>query len=170
MTYQSECRLRFPVPPHTARYLVEGRPVSVDALCVRSMNFTQHWRTPGVVEVRYEIILPGAYALARIEQEWADWVDAYRDDLVPNTPLSQAMDVLGWDEPARVLADPVAAPWVLSSFAHDLLLDWFGDVGPSSSGFVINSIDKACMSGADVWLAGRARPEVPGVNYAFQDY
>ncbi|WP_244226930.1 hypothetical protein [Corallococcus aberystwythensis] len=133
------------------------------------MNFGQHWRTPGVVEVRYEVILPGAYAVALLEQDWADWMeDAQRfPDLAD--PLEQALRALDWPRPAHALADAVTAPLVLDHFAHELLLRWFDDGVPSGPGFVLNTVDEGRMTGADVCLAGRARPHVPSVPYAFQD-
>ncbi|RUO94476.1 hypothetical protein D7Y11_04395 [Corallococcus sp. AB018] len=169
MTYQNEWRPRFPVPPHRSSYIVEGRPVEVDALSVRTMNFSQHWRTPGIVEVRYEVTLPGAYAVALLEQDWADLVEDYQRFPAPDDPLDQALRALDWPEPARALADPVAAPLVLDSFTHELLLRWFDDGVPSGSGFVLNTVDAFSMAGADVYLAGRARPHVPDVPYAYQD-
>ncbi|NPC68818.1 hypothetical protein D7Y27_03350 [Corallococcus sp. AB004] len=169
MTYQNEWRPRFPVPPHTARYLVEGRPVLVEALRVRTMNFGQHWRTPGVVEVRYEVVLPGAYAVALLEQDWADWIEDYQRFPEPNDPLEQALRALGWPGPAQALADPVVAPLVLDFNAHELLLRWFDDGVPSIPGFVLNTVDEVRMVGTDVWLAGQARPELPDVSYAYQD-
>ncbi|RYZ14237.1 MAG: hypothetical protein EOO70_07835, partial [Myxococcaceae bacterium] len=123
-------------------------------LSVRTMNFGQHWRTPGVVQVRYEVILPGAYAVALLEQDWADWVEDAQ---------------LNWPNPAHALADAVTAPRVLDHFAHELLLRWFDDGVPSGPGFVLNTVDAARMVGPDVFIEGRARSHIPGVPYAYQD-
>ncbi|RKG61078.1 hypothetical protein D7X30_09330 [Corallococcus sp. AB011P] len=170
MTYQNEWRPRFSVSPHRSSYVVEGRPVAVDNLSVRTMNFGQHWRTPGIVEVRYEVILPGAYAVALLEQDWVEVVEDGQRFLSPDHPLDQALRALGWPEPARALADPATAHLLIDFFAHELLLRWFDDGVPTAApGFVLNTVDEFRMAGTDVWIAGRARPELPGVNHAFQD-
>jgi hypothetical protein len=169
MAYQNEWRPRFSMPPHTSSYLVEGRPVPVDALRVRTMNFNQHWRTPGLVEVRYEVILPGAYAVALLERDWAELVGDYQRVPELDDPLDQALRALDWPAPAQALADPVASPRVLDLFAHELLLRWFDDGAPAGPGFVLNTVDETRMAGTDVYLAGRARPHDPRVPYAYQD-
>ncbi len=169
MPYQNEWRPRFPTPPHTASYRVEGKPVSVEALSVRTMNFGQHWRTPGIVEVRYEVVLPRAYAVALIERNWAGLVGDYQRHPEPDEPLDRVLRAFDWPEPDRALADPIASPLVLEAFSHELLLRWFDDGVPDGPGFVLNTIEEARMVGPDVYLAGRARPHDPRVSYAYQD-
>jgi hypothetical protein len=107
--------------------------------------------------------------LALIEQDWAELVEDYQRFPAPEDPLDQALRALDWPEPARALADPVTAPLVLDSFAHELLLRWFDDGVPSGPGFVLNTVDVFRMAGGDVYLSGRARPHDPGVSYAYQD-
>lgn|SRR5215217_500 len=169
MAHQNEWRHRFPIPPHGASCLVGGRPVSVEALRVRTMNFNQPWRTPGITEVRYEVILPGRYAVALLERDWADLVSDYQRFPAPDDPLDASLRALEWPEPERALADAVAAPRVLAFFAHELLLRWFDDGLPAGPGFVLNSVEETRMAGTDVYLAGRARPHDPRVSYAYQD-
>ncbi|MBN8229660.1 hypothetical protein JYK02_19295 [Corallococcus macrosporus] len=169
MAYQNEWRPRFSGVHHKSSYIVEGRPVGVDALRVRTLNFSQHWRTPGIVEVRYEVILPGAYAVALLEQHWAGLVEDHQRFPAPEDPLDQALRALDWPEPARALADPLTAPPVLDFFAHELLLHWFDDGVPTGPGFVLNTVGAARMVGPDVFIEGQARPHFPDVPYAYQD-
>ncbi|WP_426753816.1 hypothetical protein [Myxococcus sp. Y35] len=169
MDKQNAWRTRFPPPSHTSSYLVEGRRVPVDALRVRTMNFNQHWRTPGIVDVRYEVILPGAYAVALLEGDWAEWVADCQRFPNPDASVERALRALDWPAPSRALADPVAAPLLLMEFAHELLLRWFDDGVPEPPGFVLNTVDEARGAGNDVYLMGRARPHEPRLSYAYQD-
>ncbi|AEI67635.1 hypothetical protein LILAB_28770 [Corallococcus macrosporus] len=160
-----EWRSRFPASTCS----VDGQPVSAESLRVRSMNFGQYWRTPKVAEVRYEVLLPGAYAVALLGRDWDDLVDDYHRYPEPDDPLGQALEALDWPGPERALGDPVAAPRVLDFFAHELLLRWFDDGAPEAPGFVINSVEEVRMEGNDVYLSGRARTHEPQVRYAYQD-
>ncbi|MFP2962306.1 hypothetical protein ACLEPN_32120 [Myxococcus sp. 1LA] len=136
---------------------------------MRSMNFEQPWRTPEVAEARYEVLLPGAYAVALLGREWDDLVDDLHRYSAPDDLLAQALESLDWPGPERALGDPVAAPRVLDFFAHELLLRWFDDGVPEAPGFVINSVEEVRMEGNDVYLSGRARPHEPQARYAYQD-
>lgn len=169
MLQRKEWRRLFPTPPHTASYLVAGHSMAAEALRVRTMNFGQHWRTPGIVEVRYAVVLPGAYALELLSLDWDEFIDDYQRFPEPDDPLDRVLRGLDWPDPARALADPVAAPLVLDFFAHEFLLRWFGDGVPDGPGFVLNTYDEVRMAGPDVYLAGLARPHDPHVPYAYQD-
>jgi hypothetical protein len=132
------------------------------------MNFGQHWRTPGIPDVPYAVILPGAYVAAHVALDWVEYVADARAD--PTNELDAELRRLSWPASVEVaLADPIAAPLVLDFWAMDLLGRWFDAPPLEDFGFVLNTIDEARLVGGDAYIAGKARPHDPRVPYAYQD-
>lgn len=146
--------------------LAEGRPVPPEALSVRVMNFGQHWRTPGIVDVDYHVEVPRGFLrdmLARdLPELVADALKFPEDDM----PLEAAMRERGWPDADAVPADDTLAVLALRYFAHDILLEWLGDGPPDEEpGHVLNTVDRVGVRDGVCWIEGRARRSQPGVKY-----
>jgi hypothetical protein len=143
----------------------ESRPVNAAQLSVRSMNFGQHWRTPGVREVRYSVMLPLAFVADLLGRELPEYVE----DCIKfpdSTPLEAALRRSLWPGAGQILDDPELCALALNWFAHDCLLEWFGDGEPEgAAGYVINTVDLSERQGNAVRFAGAARPAGQPVQY-----
>lgn len=153
----------------------DSAPVDAARLSVRSMNFGQAWRTPGVEEVRWTAALPPSFVAdllgARLREHVKDSL-AYPD---PDDPLEAALALRNWPTAAEVLAlgaaglmPPELAELLLQKFAWDLAAEWFGTGPPEREpGFVINTVSAALGPGAQARLEGTARRS--RIAVAFQD-
>jgi hypothetical protein len=143
----------------------EGRPVNATQLRIRSVNFGQHWRTPGGREVSYSVLLPLAFVADLLQQELPEYVD----DCIKfpdSTPLEAALRRSQWPSTAQILDDPELCALALSWFAHDCLLKWFGDGKPEGAeNYVINTVDLSERQGDAVRFAGVARAAGQPVQY-----
>jgi hypothetical protein len=138
--FGSECRKKYPEAA-SCTCVAEGRTVSPRALSLRSMNFDQHWRTPGIEDVEYFVELPKRYWMDLVIRELPEYVEdakKYPDD----DDLETALRLRGWPDAHDVCADSELASLVADHFSHDLLLEWLGDGPPDEEpGWVINTID-----------------------------
>jgi predicted component of type VI protein secretion system len=141
-----------------AAYLVDGQPSAAARLRVRTMNFGQPWRTPGLEEVDVRVTLGARFV--------ADWIDALlpevRADALahpdPDDDLARALALRGWPSAAVALGEPELARGLVASFAHDLLLSWLGDGAPDEEpSFVLNGARVEEVADGRPVLAGRAR-------------
>ncbi|HYH81702.1 MAG TPA: hypothetical protein VEX86_17990 [Longimicrobium sp.] len=143
----------------------EDRTVDASQLSVRSLNFGQHWRTDGIVDVAYEVALPLAFAVHVI----ASSLDDYVDDCVrhpSDDPLEAALRARGWPGADAILADAALQEEMFATWGHDMLLAWLGDLetrdGP---GWVINTIEASSVDGDVVTIRGKARRAGQPVRY-----
>ena len=140
---------------------VDGDAVSKEQLRVRTMNFSQHWRTPNAQEAKYLVVLSDALIAQVLGREWREFIQVVSEEPDPegDPPVFQVMYGREWPDPASALAETAVAPLVLEWFAHSLLLECFGDGRPDASpGFVINTAEVASLNGRWVLqgLVGRA--------------
>lgn len=148
-----------------ARCLAEGRLVGPGQITVRSMNFGQRWRTPGIEDFPVEVELPASFVEPRL-QAWLDEMraDAERhpDDDLPGTLLPRR----GWPAAPAASRDPALAAMLARYCGFDLLLEWLGDGEPDElPGWVMNSVDGWRRSGEVVRLEGTARRAGQAVRY-----
>ena len=141
--------------------IVDGAPRGWDSLRVRTMNFGQHWRTEGIVEVQYSLELPGGFFADFLTRELPDWIeDSKRFPQEPELELDleAALRERGWPIAEQVVADPSLGRLALECFAHDLLLEWLGE-GPSgaSESYVLNTVDHVAIQGGVPRIEGTAR-------------
>lgn len=163
------------LPNHMQRYLSEkddcpcsinGQTCSPLQLKVRTMNFGQHWRTPGITEVNYEVILPKAFALGYLKKELPEYVGDAKQFPDFEDPLENILRERRWPEVHAILEDPALASLVIQWYGHDLLLRWFGDGSPKQlPGFVINTIESVSIKNGNPCFWGKARAMDRPVKY-----
>lgn len=147
------------------KVVCEGKECPWEALSVRTMNFGQHWRTPGVVEVQYALELPFDYFADFARSELPEYIADAREH--PSTlPLDEALRARGWPDVEEVLRDQNTATLALEYFASDLLLHWLGDGLPAQpGGYILNSVDRVSLDGGRVRVEGTGRRDAGPAAY-----
>jgi hypothetical protein len=129
------------------------------------MNFGQHWRTPGICDVRYGVTLPLAFVASVLSRELPEYV---RDCLAcpGSDPFEVALRDRQWPDARPVLDDAELCRLALDWFGLDSLREWLGDGEPGEEpGYVINAITSAERRGDAVRFAGAARSASQWVQY-----
>lgn len=145
-----------------ASYLVGGQAVRPEQLSVRSMNFGQHWRTPGVVEVTYELTLPRSYVIEHLDAELPEYVADSLEHPDATNALENALRAAGWPPARTILEDEALTRLTLAFFAHDMLLRWLGDGPPTlEPSFVLNTVSAERRRGGVPVFEGVARRSGP---------
>lgn len=139
-----------------------GWPVCPAQLKMRTMNFGQHWRTEGIEEVDYDLVLPLAVLAEEMEREHPAFVEdsvAHPSD----DAYEQALRERGWPAAAEILDDVFLLPMAAEWYSLELLGRWIGDGwaqgGPAAERpwFVLNTATFLAREGALLRFAGRAR-------------
>jgi hypothetical protein len=131
------------------------------------MNFGQGWRTPGVVEVSYELTLPISFLIEYLDAQLPEYVADSLEHPDPSDLFENALRAAGWPSAKALLEDPDLARLALDLFGHDLLLQWFGDGPPEEPGFVLNTVMAPLRREGVPVFQGSARRS--GVAVRFQD-
>jgi hypothetical protein len=143
----------------------EGRQVKAAQFSVRSFNFGQHWRTPGVRDVHYSVTIPLAFVAHVLRRELPEYVE----DCIkfPDTgALDTGLRGKQWPEAGQILDDPELCALALNWIAHDCLLEWLGDGEPEEApGYVINTVELSERQAGAVRFAGTARAAGQPVQY-----
>ena len=164
MAYGAELRARY---PEAARCVctAEGERVPADAFRVRTMNFGQHWRTPGIVDVPYRAEIPAAFLRDMARRELPQWMEDAREFPDDDEEMDAALREAGWPAPDDAVADPRLASLIAEQFAYDLLAEWFDAGRPDlAPGWLLNTVDAVSLEADAVVIGGRARrADVPGV-------
>lgn len=137
---------------------VDGLPVPLQSLSVRTMNFGQPWRTAGVREVSYALRLPIAFFLAFLDEpeQLPDLISDAKSLPDPADSLTRHLIDSNAHYAADAMAVPALAQELAKSFAHEALLRWLGDGAPDlSPGYVLNSIDRVIVDSSGVALEGK---------------
>lgn len=151
-------------PPQLCR--VDGLDLKPEQVRLRTMNFSQPWRTRGIVNVDYQVSLPDAYLLDWFSTNLPEYVEDCQAH--PSSELvEQLLRTRGWPSARQIMKDAELLVPVVQFFAHDLLLEWFLDGTPSLPGYVLNSVDQvgSCPGGLRLTGTGR-RADRP---VAYQD-
>src|SRR5690242_1473689 len=106
MLFGEELRQTYPEAV-SCRCIADGKPITPTALAVRTMNFGQHWRTPGIIDVRFMIALPARFFLDVLARELPEFVQDAIDHPDPDheLPLEAALRQRGWPTAEQVVAD-----------------------------------------------------------------
>ncbi len=135
----------------------DGQPVRASQLRVRSMNFGQHWRTPGVLDVSYSVTIPIAFVAYLLKRELPEYIE----DCVKfpgGDPLEVILRSNEWPEAEQILNSPELCSLTLAWIAHDCLLEWLGDGElEETPGFVLNTVELSERQGEIVQFTGAAR-------------
>lgn len=165
MILPAEIRRRF---GDVGTYMVDGHMVSALQLSRRTMNFGQHWRTCGLETVSYSVVLPKPYLVDWLRRMLPEYVEDAVKFPDPNSELESALRTRDWPDLEVILENARLAELVLSSFASELLVEWFGDGEPvKQPGFVMNTVDSVGFSGESPRIAGTARRA--GISVKYQD-
>jgi len=151
----------------SARYAcyAEGRGVSLGQLRVRAMNFGQHWRTPGIIDVDYRVELPRAFFRDLLARELPEYIDDCKKFPDSTEPFEIALREAGWPDAERVCAHKDLSLLALRYYEVELLLEWLRDGIPDEPGYVLNTIDDVGFQDDLCWMTGRGRRSQPGVKY-----
>ena len=145
--------------------VIDGQIRPPDRISKRTMNFGQHWRTEGVVDVDYRIELPRALLFDFLSRELPELIADCKAHPDPECALDSMLRTANWPDAGDVMARPELTQFFAEYLAGDLLLHWFGDAEPEG-GFVLNTVDKVGASGGRViTLEGKARPTGMPVRY-----
>lgn len=132
------------------------------------MNFGQHWRTGGIETVSYSVFLPRPYFVDWLRRMLPGYVGDSVNIPDPSSELESALRARDWPDPEGVLENARLAELALSSFAPELLLEWFGDGEPvGQPGFVMNTVDAVGFRDGSPRIAGSARKA--GISVKYQD-
>jgi hypothetical protein len=158
-----ELRTRLGWPPEHPCGTADGEPVLPAQLKIRIMNFGQHWRTEGIEDVDYTLVVPLAVLAEEMEREYPSFIEdsiAHPSD----DPYERALRERGWPPVAVILDDPALLRLAVADwYALDVLGRWIGDAwageGPTAErpGFVLNTVDFQGREGDLLRFAGRAR-------------
>jgi hypothetical protein len=128
------------------------------------MNFGQHWRTPGIVEVDYHVELPRAFLRDLLARELPAYVEDCK--LHPWTDRFEvALRSAAWPDVAPVLDDSELRVLALRYYASDLLSEWLGGGNVDEHGYVLNTIDDVGFRDDLCWVRGRGRRWQARVKY-----
>ena len=161
----SALRARYPEAERCA-CVVDGQACAPERVSVRVMNFGQHWRTAGIVDVPYRIELPWRYVLDLITHDVDDYIEDSRSFPDPDSEIDRALEAAGWPSAGEVMRQPEMARNFIEFFGCDLLTYWLVD-GPSDPerDFVLNTIDEIELGDEVVALSGKARRTGMPVRY-----
>lgn len=161
----SALRARYP-GAHRCACVVDGEACLPGRVSVRIMNFGQHWRTPGIVDVPYRIELPRPFVDDLLGEHLPDYIEDSRKFPDPGSEIDRALEAAGWPGAGEVLRRPELARHFIRFFGYDLLVYWLVD-GPSDleRDFVLNTIDAIDVGDDVVALSGTARRTGMPVRY-----
>ena len=160
----SAVRARFASGPRCA-CSAEGGPADASRLSVRSMNFGQHWRTAGIVDVGCTVELPRAFAVEVVAATLDGYVEDYRQ-FPGDDPLEAALRAKGWPSAEAIVADPALHGEMFAAWGHEMLLVWLGDLETRATpGWVINTIESGAVASDVVTLRCTARRAGQPVRY-----
>lgn len=162
MEAPAELRARLGWPEDRVCGTADGQPVRPAQLKLRLMNFGQHWRTEGIAEVGYTLLVPLAVLAEEMEREHPDFVDDSVAHPSDNT-YERALRERGWPTVAHILDDPELLRMSVEWYGVEVLSRWIGNAWPNDGptverpGFVLNTADFQAREGDLLRFAGRAR-------------
>jgi hypothetical protein len=133
------------------------------------MNFGQHWRAGGVVDVDYRIELPRAFLFDFLSRDLPEYIADCKAHPDPECRLDSTLRTANWPDASEVMRRPELTQFFAEYLANDLLLHWFGDIEPEGGdGFVLNTVERVDVTDERViTLEGKARPT--GIPVRYQD-
>lgn len=145
---------------------INDQPCLPEQLSLRTMNFGQAWRTPGITEVTYRLSVPLPAVNPILERELAAFIDDAQQYPDEENHLEQILTENGWPAAHLILKDSTLLLAALNEFGHEILLALFGD-RPSQAGetFVLNTISAIYLKNGQVCFTGTARRAVGPVQY-----
>lgn len=162
-----EIRARYPSGEYKANELA----VPADQLKVRSMNFGQFWRGEGADNLSYAVSLPLQFAIDIIAWQLPDYVEDSKEFPDESSLMERLLKEEDWNTDADYLlhkGPELLRQLLLEEYAHEMLLQWFGDGVLKIDGFVLNTIEKVELKNGLVLISGLCRST--GTSSAYQDF
>jgi hypothetical protein len=166
-----QLRARLGWPEDRVCGTADGLPVRPAQLKLRTMNFGQHWRTEGITEARYSIVVPLAVLAEEMEREHAGFVAdavAHPED----DPYERAQRERGWPAVPEMLADAALLRMSAEWYGMEVLGRWLGDAWPERAvptaeapWFVLNTAEFQRREGDLLRFDGQARRAGQDVRY-----
>lgn len=131
------------------------------------MNFGQHWRTEGIVEVDYRVELPRAFLFDILSRDLPEYIDDCQKHPDPDDRLDRALRGANWPSALEVMERPELTQFFAEYLADDLLAHWFSAGPPAREpGYVLNTVDRVGIADDRViTLEGKARTTEIPVRY-----
>lgn len=129
------------------------------------MNFDQHWRTSGIVELEYRVGLPRGYVRARLAGDYEEYVEECRRSPDDANALDAALAKGGFPSLDEALAAPDIALPLLDFYRVELLQGWVGGGPTDALPYVLNTVDRWNAEDGVYWAEGKCRPPAAGLTY-----
>ena len=149
-------------------YYCDGLKCTAEQISLRSMNFGQHWRTPNIKTFNYSVTVPKSFAIEYIDQKMPEYQEDAENFPDPTDTFEIELKLHEWPKAIKMLSIPKLSELALEYFAHELLLEWFGDGPPDvEPGFILNTIDEISIVKELILFKGHCRRSQS--NIAYQD-
>lgn len=153
-------------------YEVGKEKCKAKQLSIRVMNFGQHWRTEGVIDIEYKIELPIDFVLDFLEENLKEYIEDSKIYPEPESKFEQLLRKHNWPSAKDVLENKDLYILAFDFYGHDMILQWFGDlIEDLEKGlptFVLNSVRLKEVLSQSAILIGEAR-EVGLKEVLYQD-
>jgi hypothetical protein len=123
----------------SATITIDGVNRDLQKVAVRHMNFDQHWRTPGVRDLAYELTLPHSCLRRVLDAELEEFVEDARKFPDDGLDFEIALRECDWPSVDKILEDPKLREAALSYFALEILQEVLYDCN-GSDGWILNTI------------------------------
>ena len=149
-------------------YYCDGLKCTAEQISLRSMNFGQHWRTPNIKTFNYSVTVPKSFAIEYIDQKMPEYQEDAEKFPDPTDTFEIELKLHEWPKAIKMLSIPKLSELALEYYAHELLLEWFGDGPPDvEPGFILNTIDEISIVKELILFKGHCRRSQS--NIAYQD-
>lgn len=153
---------------------IAGAPTPLTAFKVRTMNFGQTWRTPGIDDISFELAVPLPCLAAVLQRKHV----APAGEQIANPSEDSLYEALrrarGWPEFAAVLADAELRQLAFARYGHECLLELekcLAGVARAAQlpRWVLNTIVSIEANASVGIIRGMARAPVDGDDIKYQD-
>lgn len=135
------------------------------------MNFGQHWRDESVENIPYSVELPKQLAIDIINWQLPEYVQDAQDYPEDHSLLEQLLKENDWNTNASWLlkqGPELLRQMLLEEYAHEMMLQWFGDGNLEQDGYILNSCKEVELAGDVLKIRGFCRKT--GTTSAYQDF
>ena len=142
-------RSRYP----SGSYAVANKPVTVDQLKVRTMNFGQHWRGEDVVNHPYTLGLPLQLGIDILDWQLPEYIADSLEYPDPEDLMEQLLKKENWNTSGAYYLKEgplLIRQMLLEYYAHEMILQFLGDGDLRGKGYIINTCDYVEIQGEEI--------------------
>ena len=153
------------------QYFIEGKAREVGQIKVRTMNFGQHWRGEEVESIPYQIDLPVQLAIDIINWQLPEYAKDSQEHFDEDSLIDQLLKENDWKTDGHWLmteGPELLRQMVVEEFAHEMILQWFGDGPTETDGYVLNSCNQTELIDQVLRITGYCRKT--STSSAYQDF